>query len=140
MMTDIAKVLKAVEMLRKRVHKGMPSQHLSMLLAVAEQPGITMPELCRVLDMPQGTVSRNVKVLSCYVDQDSGNSRPKGRNLLRTQTDQDNPLCLAVYLTGRGEAVVEELLSILYPEREEGRPTAAYSRYRNYASGASLRH
>jgi len=139
-MSELSRILKAVEMLRKRVHKEMPSQHLSLLLTVADHPGITMPELGRLLDMPQGTVSRNVKVLSHYVEREAGSLQPKGRNLLRTQPDHGNPHCLAVYLTGRGEAVVEELRAILYPEsveRSRGRQSADY---RNYTSGQNLAH
>lgn len=138
-MSDLAKMLRAVEMLRRRVHKAMPSQHLSLLLAVAERPGITMPELGRVLNMPQGTVSRNVKVLSHYVEREAGGVQPKGRNLLRTQPDPGNPHCLAVYLTGRGEAVVEELRAILYPENVDKR-SAQSGEYSNFISGLNLTH
>ena len=138
-MSDLAKMLRAVEMLRRRVHKAMPSQHLSLLLAVADCPGITMPELGRVLNMPQGTVSRNVKVLSHYVEREAGGVQPKGRNLLRTQPDPGNPHCLAVFLTGRGEAVVEELRAILYPESVD-KSSAQAGEYSNFVSGLNLTH
>jgi len=139
-MSELTRVLKAVEMLRKRVHKAMPTQHLSLLLTVADNPGVTMPELGQLLDMPQGTVSRNVKVLSHYVEREAGSLQPKGRNLLRTQPDLHNPHCLAVYLTGRGEAVVEELRAILYPESAERGQEQRSGDYRNYSSGLNLAH
>ncbi|ORJ53222.1 MarR family winged helix-turn-helix transcriptional regulator [Geothermobacter hydrogeniphilus] len=114
-MSDISRMFAAIEFLRRRLSKAMPSQHFSLLLAVAENPGITMPELCRLLDMPQGTVSRNVKVLSHYVERgDDAVLRPRGHGLLRTQPDRENPLALAVFLTGKGEALVEEVNRILH--------------------------
>jgi len=113
-MSEISRMFAALEFLRRRLNKGMPSQHVALLLAVAENPGITMPELCRLLDMPQGTVSRNVKVLSHYVERgEDGVARPKGHGLLRTQPDRENALALAVHLTGKGEAMVNEIRRIL---------------------------
>jgi len=131
-MGEIERLLAAVEMLRKRVHKEIPSQHIALLLAVAENPGVLMPDLCRQLNMPQGTLSRNVKVLSHYVERRNGLLHPCGRNLLRTQPDPGGTNCLAVYLTGRGETVVTELLEILFPEQQDqtslGQPDYSYRR------------
>jgi len=117
-MKEISRLLAAMELLRKRVNKEMPGQHIALLLMVAENPGITMPELVQALGMPQGTVSRNVKVLSNYVEYEEGVARRKGRNLLRTQPDHENRQVLAVFLTGRGEALVEELAKTLNPSPE----------------------
>jgi len=134
-MKEISRLLAAMELLRKRVNKEMPSQHIALLLMVAENPGITMPELVQALGMPQGTVSRNVKVLSNYVEYEEGVARRKGRNLLRTQPDHENRQILAVFLTGRGEALVEELAKTLSPaeERERG-----YADGRGLANGRAL--
>lgn len=118
-MGELQRVLEAVELLRRRIHKDVPSQHIALLLAVANNPGILMPELCRRLNMPQGTLSRNVKVLSHYVEYKDGALIARGRNLLRTQPDPSGSNCLAVYLTGKGESVVAELLESLYPDRAE---------------------
>ncbi|RME39344.1 MAG: MarR family transcriptional regulator [Deltaproteobacteria bacterium] len=117
-MSDVARMFAALELVRRRLNKAIPTQQLSLLLAVAENPGITMPELCRLLDMPQGTVSRNVKMLSHYIDRSAqGVLRPRGYGLLRTQPDRHNPLALAVYLTGKGEALVQEIERILSDRR-----------------------
>lgn len=134
-MKEISRLLAAMELLRKRVNKEMPSQHIALLLTVAQSPGITMPELVQALGMPQGTVSRNVKVLSNYVEHEKGVTRRKGRNLLRTQPDHENRQVLAVFLTGRGEALVEELARTLSPpaERERG-----YAEGRDPAGGRAL--
>jgi DNA-binding MarR family transcriptional regulator len=118
-MKDITRILAAMDLLRRRVHKEMPSQHIVLFLTVADNPGVTMPELSRLLDMPQGTVSRNVKILSQYVDHDNNSFMQKGRNLLRTQPDNSDGYCLAVHLTGRGELLINDLISTLYPENDE---------------------
>lgn len=140
-MSEITKMFAAIEFLRKRLSKGMPSQHVTLLLAVSENPGITMPELCQLLDMPQGTVSRNVKVLSHYVERLEGNVlKSRGYGLLRTQPDSHSSHSLAVYLTGKGQALVQELEQVLRSgrttrERHEGND-------RSYAAshGISMMH
>ncbi|AMV73348.1 MarR family transcriptional regulator [Desulfuromonas sp. DDH964] len=119
-MREVSNMLEAMELLRRRVHREMPIQHIVLLLTVAENPGITMPELVTRLDMPQGTVSRNVKILSSYVEWENGVARTRGRNLLRTLPDADNRHVLAVFLTGRGEALVQELGRTVGGSRSDG--------------------
>lgn len=134
-MSEISRMFAAIEFLRRRLSKGMPSQHVTLLLAVAENPGITMPELCRLLDMPQGTVSRNVKVLSHYVEREGDSVlSSRGHGLLRTQPDRLNSQALAVYLTGRGEALVQELGQILNTGK------TSHERYRQASNGYAPAH
>lgn len=132
-MKQVGRMLAAMELLRKRVHKEMPIQHIVLLLTVAEHPGITMPELTATLEMPQGTVSRNVKVLSSYVEWEDGVARCRGRNLLRTLPDPDNRHVLAVHLTGRGEALIQELARTVGGGSEVRQPLP--SRRSDYAAG-----
>lgn len=108
-MCEIDRLLDILQLLRVRLNRDLPLQQAVLLLTVAGRPGITMPELMAVLDMPQGTVSRNVKALSHSVTWQSGIAVPRGYGLLRTQPSVDNRQVLAVYLTGRGEALVEEI-------------------------------
>jgi len=118
-MKEISRLLAVMELLRKRISKSMPSQHIALFLAVAENPGITMPELMEFLDMPQGTVSRNVKLLSNYVEREAGVTRRKGYNLLRTQPDPENRQILAVHMTGKGHALLKELAGTLNPHLDD---------------------
>lgn len=113
---SVANLLKVLELVRSRVHRELPLQQLQMLLTVAERPGITMPELMAALDMPQGTVSRNVKALSHYVVWQNGVAIPHGRGLLRTLPSVDNRQVLAVYLTGRGEVLIEDIARLIGAE------------------------
>lgn len=105
----MSRLLNVLKFLRGRLNRDLPIQQAVLLLTVAENPGITMPELMVALDMPQGTVSRNVKALSHSVSLQNGIAVPRGYGLVRTMPSVDNRHVLAVYLTGRGEALVEEL-------------------------------
>lgn len=108
-MSEINRLLEVLQFLRNRLNRELPIQQAVLLLTVAGRPGITMPELMAALDMPQGTVSRNVKALSHSVSWQAGAVVPRGYGLLRTQPSVGNRQILAVFLTGRGQALVEEL-------------------------------
>ena len=110
---EVTRLLKVLELVRSVVHRELPVQQLMLYLTVLEKPGITMPELVKCCDMPQGTVSRNVKALSHYVVYKDGVAVPHGRNLLRAQAYEMNRHVLAVYPTGRGEALAEEIADLL---------------------------
>lgn len=108
-MKNSVRLLDVLQLLRRRLSKELPIQQVVLLLTVAEAPGITMRELMQELDMPQGTVSRNVKALSHSVIWQEGVAVPQGYGLLRTQPSFNNRKVLAVYLTGRGEALCDEI-------------------------------
>ena len=114
-MEDISQLFYIVEMFRKRLSSQLPSQHISLLLLVAERPGITQAALSELLHMPQGTVSRNLKLLNRYFERDQQGSSAKGYGLLITRPLEDCAYPLGVYLTAKGEElildVVEELRS-----------------------------
>lgn len=108
-MTEIGCLFDVLQLLRSRINRELPIQQAVLLISVAQRPGITMPELMQALDMPQGTVSRNVKALSHSVTLQNGIAVPRGYGLLRTMPSVDNRQVLAVYLTGRGEALIDEI-------------------------------
>jgi DNA-binding MarR family transcriptional regulator len=134
---QISRLLKILDLVRSKVHRELPLQQLVLFLTVVENPGVTMPELVATLDMPQGTVSRNVKALSHYVVWQDGVAVPHGRNLLRTRPDEENRHILAVYPTGRGEALSQEIARGLQAgdkigeARECGRPAIDEGQWRN---------
>ena len=116
-MHEIARFAASVQILRQALSKELPSQQIVLYLSVVQQPGITMPELCRQLNMPQGTVSRNVKALSEYAERIDGVLVVKGYGLIRTEPDCSNPHCLAVYPTGKGIKLAHSLAAALDPIR-----------------------
>ena len=118
-MDEIYRLSRVIELLRRQLNKDLPSQHIALLLAVAQNPGITMPELCKQLDMPQGTVSRNVKLMSHFCDKNGNNSvTKKGYGLLETDQAPANRYQLAVFLTAEGERLVEKLARVMGPEKK----------------------
>lgn len=118
-MSELGRLFDALQFLRSRISRELPIQQAMLLLTVAGRPGITMPELMTALDMPQGTVSRNVKALSHSVSWQNGIAVPHGYGLLRTQPSVNHRQVLAVFLTGRGEALVEELARRLGGDSDE---------------------
>jgi len=103
-----------VACLRTELKKDLPIQHLALLLAVVEEPGISMPELMKRLKMPQGSVSRNVKLLA---------DRARGFGLLLTAPDQVNRKQMAVYPTRECQSLVEKLCRLMQVEiggRDQG--------------------
>ena len=119
-MQEISKLSRVIDILRKQLNKDLPSQHIAILLAVAQQPGITMPELCRLLDMPQGTVSRNVKLMSYYFDKSNGGQARKGYGLLETDQATANRYQLSVFLTTEGERLMKRLIMTMGDDCDAG--------------------
>lgn len=110
----IVQLRKAVEFIRDEVDIDFaPSQWLIVLLA-HEKPGITMPEMRKYLDMPQGSLSRNIKRLTKYfVTLEDGSRELRGYDLIRLEPDVEERRRYAVYLSKRGEEFVSKLQAIL---------------------------
>lgn len=120
MAKEISTLLKSMELLRKRVYAELPIQQISILLLVADNPGITLPEIAKKLSMEQASTSRNVKALGTYVDRQSAlkdkkAATQKGHQLVRTEPDLYNRRSLACYLTRHGEEVVKQLQKTMAP-------------------------
>lgn len=112
-MIEVTRIYSVVEFLRSRISKSMPIQHVALFLLVAQKQGITMPDLCEQLSMPQGSLSRNVKLLSRFLEKSNGRMVAKGYDLLRTEPSASNPHALSVFLTPKGEDLVEEMVDML---------------------------
>ena len=113
MKKELSTLIEVMDLLRKRLHKDIPLQQIALLFAVAENPGITMPELMKVLNMPQGSISRNVKALSGYVGRQEGEVVSRGYDMLRTAPDPNHPRVRACFLTERGEGLIRDLGLVL---------------------------
>lgn len=133
-MFEISRFIATIDVLRQSINKELPSQQIVLFLTVVQQPGITMPELCRQLKMPQGSVSRNVKALSDYTERVNGVLVRKGHGLLMTESDVYNPHSLAVYPTAKGKDTAAALAAELGRER---RSSMGVDGGRNY--GARVR-
>ena len=111
--SNLYQLYKALMHIRTDVDPDMPIQQLLIFLEVCLQEGITMTELGEHLDMPSGTVSRNVKVMSKYVVDNGHKKEIKGADLFVLQRDLEERRRLGAYLTTKGKRVETELLKIL---------------------------
>jgi DNA-binding MarR family transcriptional regulator len=108
---QVSQLSDVITCLRTELNKDLPIQHIALLLAVIKQPGISMKDLMRDLSMPQGTVSRNVKLLS---------DRGRGYGLLRNEQGLVNRNQVVVHPTARCIDLVEKLCSLMQSEIYEG--------------------
>lgn len=106
----VTQLSEVITCLRTELNKDLPIQHIALLLAVVQQPGISMQALMDRLDMPQGSVSRNVKLLS-----DTG----RGYGLLRNEQDLVNRKQVVVFPTQKCIELVEKLCRLLQSEMAE---------------------
>lgn len=100
------------EKVRELIHPEIPAQQLAILFRVAQEPGVTHTDLGRDLDMPQGSVSRNVQKLAIkLVSKVRGPSESYGYGLVENRPDyKTDSRRNAVYLTNKGELVIADLI------------------------------
>lgn len=107
---QVAQLSDVINCLRVELNKDLPIQHIALILAVVQQPGLSMQDLMDRLGMPQGSVSRNVKLLSTL---------GRGYGLLRNEQDLVNRKQVVVFPTEKCIDLVEKLCSLLQVEMQE---------------------
>jgi DNA-binding MarR family transcriptional regulator len=107
---EVTQLSDVITCLRTKLNKDLPIQHIALILAVVQQPGISMQGLMESLGMPQGSVSRNVKLLS-----DAG----RGYDLLRNEQDMVNRKQVVVFPTEKCIDLVDKLCSLMQTELVE---------------------
>jgi len=112
MMQELSLLAEAIGLIQKQTRRNVSAQQIRMFLQVGRTPGVTMPELGRILAMPQGTVSRNVKALSHYTEWVDGEQQQHGFGLLYAEPVGDGSQTLSVYVTESGKKLLSELQSL----------------------------
>lgn len=115
---QVTQLSDVITCLRMEMNKNLPIQHIALLLAVTQQPGISMKDLMRDLGMPQGTVSRNVKLLS---------GQGRGYGLLRNEQGLVNRNQVVVYPTAKCIDLIEKLCSLMPYEIYEAGKLCSYN-------------
>jgi DNA-binding MarR family transcriptional regulator len=101
-----------MEYLRKELGGEYAPQQLSILLLVSMRPGITHNELSAALNMPQGTVSRNVTKLCSRKHPKTG--REIGYGLVENRMDElYDSRRNAVHLTVKGKQFIAKIKSAI---------------------------
>ena len=100
---------RAVGIIRADLNHELPIQQLAVLLEVARNEGIPMPTLGQKLNMGQGSVSKNVKLMSQFID----NGQLKGFGLLSTEQDMYERRRFIVHTTEKGKQFIARLAAVL---------------------------
>lgn len=100
---------RAVRLIRQEVNHELPIQQLAMLLEVSLNEGVSMSELSRSLKMGQGSVSKNVKLMSQFIDA----GVLKGFGLLSTSQDLAERRRFIVNTTAKGRDFLQRLAGLL---------------------------
>jgi len=108
-----AKVGKMIKVISEMVFRELPLQQLAIIQLVAQNPGITQPEIQRALNMPQGTCSRNCSRLSVHVVKRKGDWTDVGYGLLSLKETHDSSGAIACFLSDKGEKFWQALLDAI---------------------------
>lgn len=112
MAEELERFSKALFYVRDNINSDMALPQLLILLQVWQEEGITMVTLAKRLKMPQGTISRNLRMLGQFMTQ--GQPRElKGYSLVGLKPDLYDRKRLACFLTDHGKEVCSDMIEIL---------------------------
>lgn len=107
-------LLQATELLREEIGKDISSQQMMILFLVATSPGISLTEMAKMLELPKPSVSRNVGVLGHRIKGSTQSIGPEQGFVETRQDDNTDIRKKGVYLTERGEELVNRLCQVVY--------------------------
>ena len=107
---EVTRLSDVISCLRTELNKDLPIQHIALILAVVQLPGISMQDLMEQLNMPQGSVSRNVKLLSDH---------ERGYGLLSTIQNEIRRKQVVVYPTQKCLDLIEKICRLMQVEIQE---------------------
>lgn len=106
----LKRLVRVLAFIRQRISPDMPCQQLALFLSVALEDGITMADLGKRLEMSQGSVSKNVRMLSRYLE--SGQLR--GYDLVKAEQDLAERRRFVVNLTPKGREVAKQIAALFH--------------------------
>lgn len=115
-MDHLNNMRQALAYVRSEVFKEMTATNVELFLWIGMNEGITQHQLGIDFDMKHGTVSRNIKKLSRFYEEENGKNRLKGHDLVETSRDLFYRRRMACFLTKHGKTVFAELKKILKGE------------------------
>jgi DNA-binding MarR family transcriptional regulator len=113
----------------REVDPYIASQTIECLLAVAMRPGITMQDLSKDTGLAQSSCSRNIALLSKY-----HRLGKEGFDLVEAVDDPRERRRKIVYLTAKGQKLVNKLMKNFDPSFDLQSPTAREALTRIYAA------
>ncbi len=118
----IETLLSATDALRQHSNE-LQLQQIRLILTIARSNAIgdkpSTQQLSEVLDMPQGSVSRNTRVLGVFMEKNANGAMVrKGLDLIEGVPDVFERRRLLYQLTSKGKKLVKELSAILIEFKE----------------------
>jgi DNA-binding MarR family transcriptional regulator len=113
----------------REVDPYIPTQTAECLLVVAAQPGITMQKLSESTGLAQSSCSRNVAMLSKY-----HRLGKEGYDLVEAVDDPRERRRKIVFLTTKGQRLINKALKHIDPEFSLESPTAKEALTRMYSA------
>lgn len=111
MAKGIKRLEKVISIIRGHLSGEIQAQQIHLLLLVAGDQGINQSKLMDLLALSRAAVSRNVRMLSTYytTDEEGGEPTEAGLGLIETRTDLYDRKAKAVFLTSKGQALIDTL-------------------------------
>ena len=104
----------AIELFRNEIFRELPLQQLYMILLAIENDGISLKDFRKLVGLPSGTVTKNIKKLGLEMRQDlEGKWKDAGYGLVEVYRPSTGPKIKKLYLTERGKQFAEKLLGVL---------------------------
>lgn len=97
------------EKIRELIHPEIPAQQLAIYLLVMGEPGLSQSEIAQRLQMPQGSVSRNIAKLSQKIQMRGRRQVDTGYGLVVNEPDPTETRRHLVFPTDHGRNVFAEL-------------------------------
>ena len=103
-----------IELFRNEIFRELPLQQLYMILLAIENHGISLKDFRKLVGLPSGTVTKNIKKLGLEMRQDlEGNWKDAGYGLVEVYRPSTGHKIKKLYLTERGKQFAEKLLGVL---------------------------
>jgi DNA-binding MarR family transcriptional regulator len=103
-----------IELFRNEIFRELPLQQLYMILLAIENQGISLKDFRKLVGLPSGSVSRNIRKLGLTMQQDlDGKWKDTGYELVEVYRPSTGPKLKRVYLTERGKQFAEKLHQVL---------------------------
>ena len=119
LMEGIDKLIRFINYVRENINPDLAFSQLYLLTLVAKHQGITQREIADKTALPQGSISRNLKILSKYNVKSAKGIEQKGYDLVELRQDMFDRRVTEVRLTKHGEEIVREMLKVMQEGRGE---------------------
>jgi DNA-binding MarR family transcriptional regulator len=106
-----------MQYVKDEIYEELTVTHLQLFLEIGAHEGITIHDIKEKLDMLPGTLSRNIRTLSEYIDEEDFT---RGFDLVRSEPDKQHRRRMACFLTDRGRQVYSQIINMMKADLKIG--------------------